>query len=85
MEDQHDQQRRKRLSYYTSSTETLYRKILNISCFQLLTRSYELAYAGKMRKEDLLANEDGSFLCHCKLKEYTTVMSIQPSLMVGVI
>lgn len=29
--------------------------------FPVTHREYELAYAGKMRKEDLLANEDGSF------------------------
>ena len=29
--------------------------------FPVTHKEYELAYAGKMRKEDLLANEDGSF------------------------
>ena len=29
--------------------------------FPVQHKEYELAYAGKMRKEDLLANEDGSF------------------------
>lgn len=29
--------------------------------FPVIHKEYELAYAGKMRKEDLLANEDGSF------------------------
>ena len=29
--------------------------------FPVEHKEYELAYAGKMRKEDLLANDDGSF------------------------
>lgn len=29
--------------------------------FPIEHKEYELAYAGKMRKEDLLANDDGSF------------------------
>jgi len=29
--------------------------------FPVEHNEYELAYAGKMRKEDLLSNEDGSF------------------------
>ena len=29
--------------------------------FPLVNQEYELAYAGKMRREDILANEDGSF------------------------
>ncbi|HMY80505.1 MAG TPA: hypothetical protein PLW93_01260 [Candidatus Absconditabacterales bacterium] len=31
------------------------------SLFPTTQKEYELAYAGKMRKEDLLANEDGVF------------------------
>ena len=27
-------------------------------------------YAGKMRKEDILANEDGVFLCLCRSKNF---------------
>ena len=29
--------------------------------FPLINHEYELTYAGKMRREDIIANEDGSF------------------------
>ena len=37
--------------------------------FPVTHREYELAYAGKMRREDLLADEDGS--CPCRWTGYT--------------
>lgn len=37
--------------------------------FPVEHKEYELAYAGKMRKEDLLADDDGSFPALFKLKK----------------
>ncbi len=37
--------------------------------FPIQHKEYELAYAGKMRKEDVLADEDGSFPVPLKIEK----------------
>lgn len=51
--------------------------------FPTKQREYELLYAGKIRKEDLLANEDGVFPYPYKWIKFSTEMNMKHLRMAG--
>lgn len=51
--------------------------------FPTLKEEYELVYAGKMRKEDLLANEDGTFPLPLQKIEFIKKSKVRIGLMTG--
>jgi len=45
--------------------------------FPTIQKEYELTYAGKMRKEDILSDTDEISMFLCKLKRLSMAMNIQ--------